>query len=72
MDQPLFGYLEFKHITLQAPENSDVKLMIYTPYAATRAKLKNILNMARFLRKASARVKSDYFAGASISRCMRK
>ncbi|WP_025691919.1 helix-turn-helix transcriptional regulator [Paenibacillus zanthoxyli] len=40
MDHPVFGYLEFKHITLQAPEDPDVKVMIYTPNTATRAKLK--------------------------------
>ena len=33
------GHLEFEHTTLQIPRDPDARIMIYTPAAATRAKL---------------------------------
>lgn len=37
------GHLEFEHVTLQLPSDPDVRLMIYTPDAATEAKLQQCL-----------------------------
>ncbi|MBA2677460.1 MAG: helix-turn-helix domain-containing protein [Ktedonobacteraceae bacterium] len=39
------GHLEFEHITLQMPSDPDVRIMIYTPNAATRAKLERFLEL---------------------------
>ncbi|AJY73452.1 helix-turn-helix transcriptional regulator [Paenibacillus beijingensis] len=43
MDHPTLGFLEFQHVTLQAPDDPDVRVMIYTPTADTRAKLEKRL-----------------------------
>jgi MmyB-like transcription regulator ligand binding domain len=37
------GHLEFEHITLHIPSDPDVRIMIYMPNAATRAKLERSL-----------------------------
>ncbi len=37
------GHLEFEHVTLQIPSDPDVRIMIYTPNAATQAKLQRCL-----------------------------
>ena len=36
------GHLEFKHMTLQIPSDPDVRIMIYTPDAATKAKIEAV------------------------------
>lgn len=46
MEHPTLGHLEFEHITLQIPSDPDVRIMIYTPNAATRAKLERFLETA--------------------------
>ncbi|MDQ2902951.1 MAG: helix-turn-helix transcriptional regulator [Chloroflexota bacterium] len=43
MEHPMWGHLEFKHMTLQIPSDPDVRIMIYTPNAATRTKLERFL-----------------------------
>src|SRR5258707_7514820 len=43
MEHPTLGHLEFEHITLQVLSNPDVRIMIYTPLAETRAKLQRFL-----------------------------
>jgi transcriptional regulator with XRE-family HTH domain len=40
---PLLGHLEFEHLTLQVLNNPDIRIMIYTPNAATRTKLQRFL-----------------------------
>ena len=48
MEHPTLGHLEFEHLTLQVLSNPDVRIMIYTPLAETRAKLQRFLEaMAR-------------------------
>jgi hypothetical protein len=39
MGHPTMGHLEFEHITLQAPNDPDMRVMIYTPFIETMAKL---------------------------------
>jgi transcriptional regulator with XRE-family HTH domain len=39
MEHPALGHLEFEHITLQFPGDPDIRIMIFTPDAVTRAKL---------------------------------
>jgi transcriptional regulator with XRE-family HTH domain len=39
MEHPILGHLEFEHITLQVPNDPDIRIMIYTPLAGTGAKL---------------------------------
>jgi transcriptional regulator with XRE-family HTH domain len=43
IEHPTLGHLEFEHITLQVLSNPDVRIMIYTPLAETRAKLQRFL-----------------------------
>ncbi len=43
MEHPTLGHLEFEHLTLQVLNNPDVRIMIYTPNAVTRAKLQRFL-----------------------------
>lgn len=43
MEHPTLGHLEFEHITLQVLSDPDVRIMIYTPLAETRAKLQRLL-----------------------------
>jgi hypothetical protein len=40
MEHPALGHLEFEHITLQFPGDPDIRIMIFTPDAVTRAKLR--------------------------------
>lgn len=37
------GHLEFDHITLQIPNDPDMRVMIYMPLPATRSKLEKYL-----------------------------
>jgi transcriptional regulator with XRE-family HTH domain len=39
IEHPTLGHLEFEHLTLQVLSSPDVRIMIYTPLAETRAKL---------------------------------
>ncbi len=41
---PTLGQLEFEHFTLQILNNPDIRLMIYSPNAATRTALERLLN----------------------------
>jgi transcriptional regulator with XRE-family HTH domain len=43
IEHPALGHLEFEHITLQVLSTPDVRIMIYTPLAETRAKLERFL-----------------------------
>jgi len=43
MEHTMLGYLEFEHITLQVLSNPDVRIMVYSPLAETRAKLERFL-----------------------------
>ena len=43
IEHPTLGHLEFEHLTLQVLSNPDVRIMIYTPLAETRAKLQRFL-----------------------------
>lgn len=43
IEHPLLGQLEFEHITLQVLSTPDIRIMIYTPLAATRLKLERLL-----------------------------
>lgn len=43
MEHHTLGHLEFEHVTLQLPSDPDVRIMIYTPNSATRAKLQHCL-----------------------------
>ena len=40
---PTLGYLEFEHLTLQVLTDPDIRIMIYTPHAGTRATLQRFL-----------------------------
>ena len=52
IEHPALGRLEFEHITLQVLSIPDVRIMIYTPLAATRAKLQRILEQVPSSEKA--------------------
>src|SRR5216684_3899237 len=39
IEHPILGYLEFEHLTLQVLTDPDIRIMIYTPNARTRATL---------------------------------
>jgi transcriptional regulator with XRE-family HTH domain len=43
IEHPTMGRLEFEHFNLQALSDPDIKVMIYAPDAATRAKLERFL-----------------------------
>lgn len=43
IEHPAMGRLEFEHFNLQALSDPDIKVMIYAPDAATRAKLERFL-----------------------------
>jgi transcriptional regulator with XRE-family HTH domain len=43
IEHPTLGYLEFEHINLQVLNDPDVRIMIYTSLAETRAKLQRFL-----------------------------
>ncbi|GGA28350.1 helix-turn-helix transcriptional regulator [Paenibacillus physcomitrellae] len=43
VEHPDLGHLEFDHITLQIPNDPDIRVMIYMPLAATRSKLEKYL-----------------------------
>lgn len=43
IEHPTLGHLEFEHLTLQVPSDPDIRIMIYTPSAATRTKLQQVL-----------------------------
>jgi len=43
IEHPTLGYLEFEHFTLQVLSNPDIRIMIYTPNAVTRATLQRFL-----------------------------
>jgi hypothetical protein len=45
IEHPALGRLEFEHITLQALNMPDVRIMIYSPLAATRATLERLLEV---------------------------
>lgn len=47
MEHAALGHLEFKHITLQVSGDTDVRVTIYMPNAATRAKLQRFLDWQR-------------------------
>jgi hypothetical protein len=40
---PALGSLEFEHITLQVLNDPDIRIVIYTPDADTRAKIQDYL-----------------------------
>ncbi|MFB5674548.1 helix-turn-helix transcriptional regulator [Paenibacillus terreus] len=43
VQHPDMGHLEFDHITLQIPNDPDMRVMIYMPFEATRLKLEKYL-----------------------------
>jgi len=43
IEHPTLGSLEFEHFTLQVLTNPDIRIMIYTPDAATRTSLQCLL-----------------------------
>lgn len=43
IEHPTLGYLEFEHFTLQVLTSPDIRIMIYTPNAATRTILQRFL-----------------------------
>jgi transcriptional regulator with XRE-family HTH domain len=43
IEHPALGHLEFEHITLQVLSTPEVRIMIYSPLAATRVKLERFL-----------------------------
>jgi transcriptional regulator with XRE-family HTH domain len=45
IEHSVLGHLEFEHITLQVLSNPDIRIMIYTPLAATRTKLERFLEI---------------------------
>ena len=45
IEHPTLGHLEFEHTTLQVPSDPDIRVMIYTPDAATRTKLHCLLEV---------------------------
>jgi hypothetical protein len=45
------GHLEFDHITLQVPNDPDMRVMIYTPLTATKSKLDKYLTKGSFANK---------------------
>jgi transcriptional regulator with XRE-family HTH domain len=46
VEHPVMGHLEFDHITLQLLNDPDMRVMIYTPFTATRVKLEEYLATA--------------------------
>jgi transcriptional regulator with XRE-family HTH domain len=46
IEHPALGSLEFEHFTLQVLTNPDIRIMIYTPNAVTRATLQHFLAAA--------------------------
>lgn len=44
IEHPTLGCLEFEHLTLQVLSNPDIRIMIYTPNAATRTILQRLLD----------------------------
>ncbi len=52
MEHLTLGLLEFEHVTLQIPSDPDVRIMIYTPNAATQAKLQRCLKAVLATRRA--------------------
>lgn len=47
MDHPVLGSLEFEHVTLQVPGNTDQKVVIYTCSSETAIKLSSALQQMR-------------------------
>jgi len=45
MEHPMLGHLKFEYLTLQIPNDPDVRITIYTPNAVTRAKLQQFLEV---------------------------
>ena len=45
IEHPTLGHLEFEHITLQILSHPDIRIMIYSPNALTRAKLEQFLDV---------------------------
>ncbi|GHO99402.1 transcriptional regulator [Reticulibacter mediterranei] len=43
MEHPTLGHLEFRHLTLQVVNDADLRISIFMPDAATRAKLHQLL-----------------------------
>ncbi len=43
IEHPMLGSLEFEHFTLQVLTNPDIRIMVYTPNAVTRATLQQFL-----------------------------
>ncbi|MNJ64990.1 hypothetical protein D3C77_609800 [compost metagenome] len=41
---PRIGEMEFEHVTLQPPNNPDLKLMIYTASSDTAIRLRSLMN----------------------------
>lgn len=48
VEHPAMGHLEFDHITLQIPNDPDMRVMIYTARAETRLKLEKYLSSNEF------------------------
>ncbi|MBO0796441.1 MAG: XRE family transcriptional regulator, partial [Ktedonobacteraceae bacterium] len=44
LEHPVAGHLEFDHVTLQVPNDPDLKITVYTPLVETRAKLQPLLS----------------------------
>jgi transcriptional regulator with XRE-family HTH domain len=45
LEHPVAGHLEFEHVTLQVPNDPDLKITVYTPLVETRAKLQPLLEV---------------------------
>jgi len=45
LEHPVAGHLEFEHVTLQVPNDPDLKITVYTPLVETRAKLHPLLEV---------------------------
>jgi len=45
MNHEVLGHLEFDHITLLVPDHPDLRVMIYSPDADTKTKLKMMLDL---------------------------
>jgi hypothetical protein len=43
LEHPVAGHLEFEHVTLQVPNDPDLKITVYTPLVETRVKLQPLL-----------------------------
>jgi len=48
MEHPVFGHLEFEHMTLQIPDDPDIRVMVYIPDPATRISLGKHFDTSRF------------------------